>query len=36
MSTSKTTWGIILKIIIAVATSIASVVGVTSCINGGF
>lgn len=33
MRTSKTTWGIILKVIIAVATSIASVVGITSCIN---
>lgn len=30
---NKRTWGIILKIIIAVATSIASVVGITSCIN---
>lgn len=30
---NKSTWGIILKIIIAVATSIASVVGITSCIN---
>ncbi|WP_178791473.1 smalltalk protein [Bacteroidaceae bacterium] len=33
MSTSKSTWGMILKVIIAVATSIASVVGITSCIN---
>ena len=33
MSTSKATCGVILKIIIAVATSIASVVGITSCIN---
>ncbi|WP_455668228.1 smalltalk protein [Phocaeicola sp.] len=33
MSTSKSTWGLILKVIIAVATSIASVVGITSCIN---
>lgn len=33
MSVSKTTWGIVLKIIIAVATSIASVVGITSCVN---
>lgn len=32
-SISKNTWGILLKIIIAVATSIASVVGITSCIN---
>ncbi len=30
---NKTTWGIILKIIIAVATSIASVVGISSCIR---
>lgn len=29
----KTTWSIVLKIIIAVATSIASVVGITSCIR---
>jgi len=33
MSTSKSTWRMILKVIIAVATSIASVVGITSCIN---
>jgi hypothetical protein len=33
MSTSKSTWGMILKVIIAVATSIASVVGITSCVN---
>ncbi|WP_178797237.1 smalltalk protein [Bacteroidaceae bacterium] len=33
MSTSKSTWGLILKVIIAVATSIASVVGITSCVN---
>ncbi|WP_455669031.1 smalltalk protein [Phocaeicola sp.] len=33
MRTSKSTWGMILKVIIAVATSIASVVGITSCIN---
>lgn len=32
-SINKSTWGIVLKIIIAVATSIASVVGITSCIN---
>ncbi len=30
---TKSTWGIILKIVIAVATSIASVVGVTSCMR---
>lgn len=29
----KSTWSIVLKIIIAVATSIASVVGITSCIR---
>lgn len=33
MSTSKSTWGMILKIVIAVVTSIASVVGVTSCMR---
>lgn len=29
--TKKTIWGLLLKIIIAVATSIAGVVGLTSC-----
>ena len=33
MSNSKSTWGLILKVIIAIATSIASVVGVTSCMR---
>ncbi len=33
MSINKSAWGIILKIVIAVATSIASVVGITSCIS---
>lgn len=31
---SKSTWGIILKVIIAIATSVASVVGITSCMRG--
>lgn len=31
--TKKSFWGIILKVIIAVATSIASVVGITSCMR---
>lgn len=30
----KSTWSIVLKIIIAVATSVASVVGISSCIRG--
>lgn len=29
----KSVWGIILKVIIAVATSIASVIGITSCMR---
>ena len=31
--TKKSVWGIILKVIIAVATSIASVIGITSCMR---
>lgn len=31
--TKKTTWSIVLKIIIAVATTIASAIGITSCIR---
>lgn len=30
----KSTWSIVLKIIIAVVTSVASVVGISSCIRG--
>ena len=30
----KSTWSIVLKIIIAIATSVASVVGISSCIRG--
>lgn len=30
--TKKSTWGIILKVIIAVATAIGSVLGIQSCI----
>ena len=30
----KLTWGMVLKILIAVATSIASVIGISSCIRG--
>ncbi|WP_455671782.1 smalltalk protein [Phocaeicola sp.] len=30
---SKSAWGIVLKVIIAVATSIASVIGVSSCVR---
>lgn len=30
---SSTTWSMILKIIIAVATAIGSVIGVSACIN---
>lgn len=30
----KSTWSIVLKIIIAIATSVASVVGISSCIGG--
>lgn len=30
---SKSTWGMILKVIIAVATSIAGVVGISSCVG---
>lgn len=30
----KSTWSIVLKIIIAVATSVASVIGISSCIRG--
>lgn len=33
MSANKNTWGIVLKIVIAVVTSIASVLGITSCIH---
>lgn len=29
----KSTWGVIIKIIIAVATSIASVIGISSCVG---
>ncbi len=29
----KTVWSIILKVIIAVATTIASAIGITSCMN---
>ena len=31
---NKTAWGILLKLIIAVATSVACVIGITSCIGG--
>ena len=31
--TKKSTWGMILKIIIAIATTIASTIGITSCIG---
>jgi len=31
---NKTAWGILLKLIIAVATSVAGVIGITSCIGG--
>ena len=31
--TKKSTWGMILKIIIAVATTIASAIGLTSCVH---
>ena len=31
--TKKSTWAIVLKIIIAVATTIASTIGITSCIR---
>ncbi len=30
---SKSVWGVILKVIIAVATSIAGVLGISSCIS---
>ncbi|MCD7923306.1 smalltalk protein [Bacteroidaceae bacterium] len=30
---SKGTWGMILKVIIAIATSIAGVVGISSCVG---
>lgn len=30
----KSTWSIVLKIIIAIATSVASVVGISSCMRG--
>ncbi|WP_178792327.1 smalltalk protein [Bacteroidaceae bacterium] len=30
---SKSIWGLILKVIIAVATSVAGVIGVTSCVG---
>ena len=30
---SKSVWGVILKVIIAVATSIAGVIGISSCIS---
>lgn len=33
MRISKSTWGIILKMVIAVVTSIAGVAGITSCVN---
>ena len=31
---NKTAWGILLKLIIAVATSVSGVIGITSCIGG--
>ena len=33
MSTTKSTWGTVLKVIIAVATAIASSIGITSCMR---
>lgn len=31
--TKKSVWGVILKVVIAVATAIASAVGITSCMR---
>lgn len=33
MSEKKSVWGIILKVVIAVATAVAGVFGVSSCIS---
>lgn len=31
---SKSTWSLILKVIIAIATSVVGVVGISSCVGG--